>query len=126
MRSGPLEFVCEWPTFGRGETRIGIDAKLILDAAGRSTRLWPERRSPATAWCSFLGGGTADERGALGVRSDVLLGIALQAPLVAECFTGRAGDTESGIGVRELVGTSPVSDYAIDGDFGLGRATRSS
>lgn len=40
--SGPLEFVCEWPTFGVPETRAGIDAKLILDAAGRSTRLWPE------------------------------------------------------------------------------------
>ena len=40
--TGPLEFVCEWPTFGIAETRAGIDAQLILDAAHRSVRLWPE------------------------------------------------------------------------------------
>jgi hypothetical protein len=40
--AGPLEFVCEWPAFGVAETRAVIDAQLILDAAGRSTRLWPE------------------------------------------------------------------------------------
>jgi hypothetical protein len=40
--AGPLEFVCEWPAFGIAETRAVIDAQLILDAAGRSTRLWPE------------------------------------------------------------------------------------
>jgi hypothetical protein len=40
--AGPLEFVCEWPTFGIAESRAGIDAQLILDAAGRSVRLWPE------------------------------------------------------------------------------------
>jgi hypothetical protein len=40
--SGPLEFVCEWPDFGIPETRAGIDAQLILDAAGRSIQLWPE------------------------------------------------------------------------------------
>jgi hypothetical protein len=39
---GPLEFVCEWPTFGIAETRAGIDAQLILDAARRSVQLWPE------------------------------------------------------------------------------------
>ena len=39
---GPLEFVCEWPTFGIAETRARIDAQLILDAARRSVRLWPE------------------------------------------------------------------------------------
>jgi hypothetical protein len=36
---GPLEFICQ---LGTGETRIGIDAQLILDAAQRSVRLWPE------------------------------------------------------------------------------------
>ena len=41
---GPLEFVCEWPELGITETRAGIDAQLILDAAQRSIRLWP---SPA-------------------------------------------------------------------------------
>lgn len=39
--SGPLEFICQWPTFGIGETRVGIDAQLILDAARRSIQLWP-------------------------------------------------------------------------------------
>ena len=40
--SGPLEFICHWPALGTGETRVGIDAQLILDAARRSIRLWPE------------------------------------------------------------------------------------
>jgi hypothetical protein len=40
--SGPLEFVCNWPTLGTSESRVGVDAQLILDAAGRSVRLWPE------------------------------------------------------------------------------------
>ncbi len=39
--AGPLEFVCEWPTFGLAESRTGIDAQLIVDAARRSIRLWP-------------------------------------------------------------------------------------
>jgi hypothetical protein len=40
--AGPLEFVCEWRPFEIHESRVGIDAQLILDAAGRSTQLWPE------------------------------------------------------------------------------------
>jgi hypothetical protein len=40
--SGPLEFICQWPEYGIGETHVGIDAQLILDAARRSVRLWPE------------------------------------------------------------------------------------
>jgi hypothetical protein len=40
--AGPLEFVCEWPAFGIAETRAGIEAQLILDAAGRGIQLWPE------------------------------------------------------------------------------------
>ena len=40
--AGPMEFVCEWPSLGIAETRVGVDAQLILDAAGRSLRLWPE------------------------------------------------------------------------------------
>ena len=36
--SGPLEFICQ---LGTGETRVGIDAQLILDAAQRSIRVWP-------------------------------------------------------------------------------------
>jgi hypothetical protein len=40
---GPLEFVAEWPAFGIPETRAEIDAQLILDAADRGIRLWPEQ-----------------------------------------------------------------------------------
>jgi hypothetical protein len=39
---GPMEFVCEWPAFDIAESRVGIDAQLILDAARRSIQLWPE------------------------------------------------------------------------------------
>jgi hypothetical protein len=38
--AGPMEFVCEWPALGIPETRAGLDAQLILDAAGRKIRLW--------------------------------------------------------------------------------------
>jgi len=40
--AGALEFVCEWQAFAIPESRTAIDAQLILDAAGRSVRLWPE------------------------------------------------------------------------------------
>jgi hypothetical protein len=39
---GPLEFICQWPMYGITETRVGIDAQLVLDAAQCSIRLWPE------------------------------------------------------------------------------------
>ncbi|MGD0606524.1 MAG: hypothetical protein ABSA53_23440 [Streptosporangiaceae bacterium] len=39
--SGPLEFSCQWPMYGISETRVGIDAQLILDAARHSISLWP-------------------------------------------------------------------------------------
>lgn len=39
--SGPLEFICQWPALGITETRVSIDAQLILDAARRSVQLWP-------------------------------------------------------------------------------------
>lgn len=41
--SGPLEFFCHWPTLGSDETRVGIDAQLILDTARRSIQVWPNR-----------------------------------------------------------------------------------
>jgi hypothetical protein len=59
------------------------------------------------------------ERRTLGVRGDVLLGVALQASLMAECLAGRAGDAEGGIGMSKLVGASHVSEHAADGDSGL-------
>ena len=40
--SGPLEFICQWPTLGISETRVGIDAELILSAARLSVQIWPE------------------------------------------------------------------------------------
>ena len=40
--SGPLEFICQWPIYGIGDTRVGIDAQLILDSGRRSVQLWPE------------------------------------------------------------------------------------
>jgi hypothetical protein len=38
--AGPMGFVCEWPALGIPETRAGLDAQLILDAAPHSIRLW--------------------------------------------------------------------------------------
>jgi hypothetical protein len=40
--AGPLEFICNWPALRTGETRVRIDAQLILDAAHQCVRLWPE------------------------------------------------------------------------------------
>jgi hypothetical protein len=37
--SGPLEFVCQ---LGAGETRVSMDAQLILDASQHSVWVWPE------------------------------------------------------------------------------------
>ena len=47
--TGPLEFICQWPVYGIGETRVGLDAQLILDAARRSIQLWPEDDPKAAA-----------------------------------------------------------------------------
>ncbi len=46
---GPLEFICQWPMYGIGETRVGIDAQLILDAARQSIQLWPEEEDSPSA-----------------------------------------------------------------------------
>jgi hypothetical protein len=90
-------------------------------------QLAPQGDGSAAAVAAFLlGGGAGCERGTLGVRGDVLLGVALQASVMAECFAGGAGDAEGGVGMSELVGASPVSEYAVDGDFGLCRTRRSS
>jgi hypothetical protein len=83
----------------------------------------PPGTSSRAAQVSFIplpsGGGTGCERGTLWVRGDVLLGVALQASLMAECFADGTGDADCGIGVSELVGASHVSEHAADGDFGL-------
>ncbi len=39
---GPLAFVCQWPAHGIPESRVEIDARLVLDAAARAIDLWPE------------------------------------------------------------------------------------
>ena len=75
---------------------------------------------------SRLTSGTSDERGTLGVRGDVLLGVALQASLVAERFASGAGDAEGRVSVSELVGAAQISDDAINGNFGLCSTGRSS
>jgi hypothetical protein len=49
--SGPLEFICQ---LGTGESRVSIDAQLILDAARRSVRAWPAEES-----LRFAGRGSA-------------------------------------------------------------------
>ena len=36
---GPLKFVCQ---LGTGETRVSMDAQLILDASQHTVRAWPE------------------------------------------------------------------------------------
>jgi hypothetical protein len=40
--AGPFAFVCEWPRRDIAESRVEIDAGLILEAAGRAVTLWPE------------------------------------------------------------------------------------
>src|SRR5215469_13415278 len=40
--AGPLRFICQWPTLATGQTRVDIDAQLILDAARQAVQLWPE------------------------------------------------------------------------------------
>ncbi len=37
--SGPLEFICQ---LGTGETRVSMDAQLILDASQHTVRAWPQ------------------------------------------------------------------------------------
>jgi hypothetical protein len=39
---GPLTIVCEWPAYRIEESRIEIDAALIIDASARAVRLWPD------------------------------------------------------------------------------------
>ena len=39
---GALDFVTEWPAYGLPESRISLDAGMILDAAQHSIQLWPE------------------------------------------------------------------------------------
>jgi hypothetical protein len=38
---GPLAFVCQWPTGQTSASGIEIDARLVLEAAGRAVPVWP-------------------------------------------------------------------------------------
>jgi hypothetical protein len=37
---GPLSFVCEWPVVEIPETRVEVDAGLIIDAASKAREVW--------------------------------------------------------------------------------------
>ena len=39
---GPVAIVCEWPAYGIDESRIELDAALIIGASTRAVRLWPD------------------------------------------------------------------------------------
>ncbi|MFE0529851.1 hypothetical protein ACFW0V_19860 [Micromonospora parva] len=40
--AGPVAFVCEWPAYDIPESRVQVNAQVILDAAARAVRLWPD------------------------------------------------------------------------------------
>jgi hypothetical protein len=40
--AGPLVFVCAWPARQIEESRVQIDAGLVLEAAERAVPIWPE------------------------------------------------------------------------------------
>jgi hypothetical protein len=40
--AGSFAFVCAWPGRGIAESRVEIDAGLILEAAGQAVTLWPD------------------------------------------------------------------------------------
>ena len=39
--SGPVTFVCEWPAYDIAETRVTVEAALIIEAAERAVPLVP-------------------------------------------------------------------------------------
>jgi hypothetical protein len=86
---------------GHGQPKLGAENAACRSAVSSRAAQMQFIHSP-------LGGGTGYERGTLWVRGDVLLGVALQASLMAECFADGAGDADGGIGVSELVG-APMS-----------------
>jgi hypothetical protein len=42
----PVAFVCEWPARGIPETRVELDARLVLEAAARAVPIWPDHVPP--------------------------------------------------------------------------------
>jgi len=62
---GPMTFVVEWPAFGIAESRVEVDAGLVLGAAARCLDLWPGEPSMVDDWSpvasiSESSGATAD------------------------------------------------------------------
>jgi hypothetical protein len=43
---GPLAVVCEWPARGIPESRVEVDAGLVLEAAARAVPIWPGQAAP--------------------------------------------------------------------------------
>jgi hypothetical protein len=43
---GQLAFVCEWPARNIPETRVEIEAGLVLEAASRAVPIWPDQAPP--------------------------------------------------------------------------------
>jgi hypothetical protein len=43
---GPLTFACQWPTEQIPPSQAELDAGLVLDAAARTTSLWPDEGRP--------------------------------------------------------------------------------
>jgi hypothetical protein len=60
--SGPLAFVCEWPAAEIPLTRHELDTEIVLDAAGRARRLFPDEPTSD-------GGGTWSSSGVVMTRS---------------------------------------------------------
>jgi hypothetical protein len=52
---GPVGFVCEWPAAGIPLSRQEVEAQLLLDAAARARRLFPDvpTSHPGCTWASY-------------------------------------------------------------------------
>jgi hypothetical protein len=61
---GPVGFVCEWPAAGIALSRHQVDAQILLDAAARARRLFPNAPTPhpGGTWASY--GSAPTQRGA--------------------------------------------------------------
>jgi hypothetical protein len=52
---GALAFVCEWPAADIAHTRVEIDAQVVIDAAARSTVVFPRQPKSEGGWTSSGG-----------------------------------------------------------------------
>jgi hypothetical protein len=65
--AGTLAFVGEWPAYDIAETRVEIDAALIIDAAARAMPVWPDLAGSTTHMTHAMFRGRA---GAVSIRRD--------------------------------------------------------